>query len=892
MQYVDPRRIIVATVSFVIFMTLLVAVGLWHMYADAIEDGAREVNDIAKILSEEVAHSTRGIEIILDEIIVEVRRRDGESDAGYAARLKGKALFDYFQQQMSRLPQADAMAVATADGMMVNTSRYWPTTPIDVNDRDYFRNLKEHAISSLTVAEPIISRTDGRRMIYFNKRIETPDGHFAGIVYIGMRPDYFMRSVSVLAQVSERSMALLRNDGAMLVRYPDAEIPTGFRMPKESPWYGAASVGGQYRSSGLFDQKARLVSVQPVPGYPMVVDISISEDEVLDDWKSHAFLIISISLVVELLFVLLMWSLHRHFVRLRQSELALSAKTNDIELVNKRFAAALSNTTQGIAMFGQTGNLLIKNAKFGAILGSLAIEFIVGSREFRIIGSDDELLRQPRFCRYDGDRLITLIARGGESDIVKLSDGRFIRITLETMAEGGWVTTLEDVTQAELANAEIVRMAHYDGLTSLANRTKFLSELSEWLGGNASHTIGVMLLDLDHFKEVNDTFGHGLGDALLQEVAGRFQACLREGDIAARLGGDEFAIMCQIEDGEIRDLTALAIELLNSISLSFDIQDNDISVGLSVGIAFGRPGEHSVEQVMRHADLALYEAKSDGRNCYRVFEEHMEERFNQRKLLTNDLELAIKRDELDVHYQPIVDCKSLKIKSMEALVRWKHSKRGMISPADFIPLAEESGLIYALGEWVLERACLDATKWPSYVRVSVNVSTLQLTKANFSQIVAKILRDTELPASRLKLEITESVLLAETAHGLANLNALHALGVAISLDDFGTGYSSLSYLKRFYFDEIKIDKSFVDGLGTHRGSTAIIAATITLARELGIETTAEGVETHDQQVLLQASGVQQLQGYLFGRPAPASNWPYELFENQLPEIKPSSAKRA
>jgi diguanylate cyclase (GGDEF)-like protein len=870
MKYMDPKRLLFAAMSFIAIVTVFVGIGIWRLREDAISNSLREADSVATILAEQAGHSARAIELVLDELLAKVRGGGNEAEADYLNRIKGIDLFEYLKDRLAQLPQADIITVTDRAGNMLNMSREWPAPVINLAERDYFRYFSTTRDHNLYISEPVIAKSGGLLTIYFVKRLETPDGKFAGIIYIGVRPEYFIRALDVISAVPDRSLILMRRDGLVLTRYPDVSNRAGFKLPDDSPWYKYAYTGGQYFTKGLFENQSRWITVRPVARYPLVIDVGISERQVLSNWIVRAIVIGGCGLLVELLFISLMIFIYRQFVRLRESQQQLSTNSRHIELVKQRFESALSNTTHGIAMFDRAGGLLIKNEKYERILGLHTIEFLFEDGQ-----ADGRHANAAHSYLTAGDLVIRALARGGQSNVLSLEDGRSIRVTTESMTEGGWVTTLEDVTESEHFNEKIIRMAHFDGLTKIANRTKFISELREVLSANEHSKCAVLLLDLDRFKEVNDTYGHGLGDELLCSFAQRLIAELNCDDLVARLGGDEFAILCSLAADEMRDLDELAHRLLVVVGAPFQIQSNDISVGLSIGIAIGQSGQTDVEQLMRHADLALYQAKSDGRNCCRFFEYSMEERFHQRKALTIELEQAINHDELVVYYQPIVDATSLEIVSMEALVRWNHPRRGMVSPADFIPLAEECGLIYALGERVLRRACIDASIWPDRVRVAVNVSTMQLNKPTFSQAVELILAETGLPPARLKLEITESVLLSETVHGITTLNALRAQGIAISLDDFGTGYSSLSYLKRFHFDEIKIDKSFVDDLGNSRGSTAIVAATITLARELDIVTTAEGVETEDQRLLLQASGVQQLQGYLFGKPAPASTWTFD-----------------
>ncbi|MDB5649511.1 MAG: hypothetical protein JWL62_1031 [Hyphomicrobiales bacterium] len=321
-------------------------------------------------------------------------------------------------------------------------------------------------------------------------------------------------------------------------------------------------------------------------------------------------------------------------------------------------------------------------------------------------------------------------------------------------------------------------------------------------------------------------------------------------------------------------LLTLAERLLAGIRAPYVIEGHQIAIGLSIGIKVVQPGLDDLQQIMRHADLALYRAKSEGRNCFRLFEIEMEEQHQSRRQLALDLQGAIDCNGLPVHYQPIVDAVTLEIRTMEALVRWPHAVQGMISPVVFVALAEEAGMIHQLGEWVLTRACLDAASWPEHIKIAVNVSAIQIGQASFTNVVARTLTTTGLAPERLVLEITESVLLSDSDHALTILHELRSLGVSIVLDDFGTGYSALSYLKMFPFDEIKIDKSFIDDIAVHRGCAAIVAATTMLARAFDMITTAEGVETREQYEFLRTAAVSQMQGYLFGKPAPAESWDF------------------
>jgi diguanylate cyclase (GGDEF)-like protein len=411
----------------------------------------------------------------------------------------------------------------------------------------------------------------------------------------------------------------------------------------------------------------------------------------------------------------------------------------------------------------------------------------------------------------------------------------------------------------------------HDTLTGLPNRALFARELSQALARDRRHggQLAVLCMDLDQFKAVNDTLGHPVGDALLREVAKRLSRTLREGDVVARLGGDEFAII-QAELAASDETSALAGRLIDVIGAPYDISGHQVVVGASVGIAFSPSDSSEPDELLKKADMALYRAKADGRSTFRHFEPEMDARLQSRRLLELDLRHALKMGEFELHYQPIVDLRSGAVSACEALLRWSHPTRGMISPAEFVPLAEEVGLIVPLGEWVLRRACADASTWPGATRVAVNLSAIQFRNHGLVTAVRAALANSQLPASRLELEITEAVLLQESEETLAILRELRSLGIRIAMDDFGTGYSSLGYLRSFPFDRIKIDRSFVRDLETSADCEAIIRAITGLSGSLGIATTAEGVETSEQLARLRAEDCDEVQGFYLSRPLPAA----------------------
>ena len=419
--------------------------------------------------------------------------------------------------------------------------------------------------------------------------------------------------------------------------------------------------------------------------------------------------------------------------------------------------------------------------------------------------------------------------------------------------------------------AQIARLAHYDPLTDLPNRVLFQKSLSEALARRSrkGDQLAVHFIDLDRFKTVNDTLGHPLGDALLREAAERLRNCVRDGDTVARLGGDEFAVV-QTGLSDMAGATRLAGRVVEAMAAPFELQGHQVVIGASVGVAAAPSDGEDADELLKKADMALYRAKADGRGAFHFFERAMDEQLQARRVLELDLRRALADGEFELHYQPLYHLDDERVTGCEALMRWRHPERGMVSPADFIPLAEEIGLIMPLGEWVLRHACAEAANWPAHVRLAVNLSPAQFRDRGLVRTVVSALAASGLPAQRLELEITESVLLQDSVANMSMLHDLKALGVRISMDDFGTGYSSLSYLRSFPFDKIKIDQTFVRDILDDSDAMAIIKAVLDLGASMGIVTTAEGVETLEQMNALRGQGCAEIQGYFISRPAPAA----------------------
>ncbi|MDX2205465.1 MAG: EAL domain-containing protein [Hyphomicrobiaceae bacterium] len=536
---------------------------------------------------------------------------------------------------------------------------------------------------------------------------------------------------------------------------------------------------------------------------------------------------------------------------------------------NAQLDAALTNMVQGVCLYDADQRIMVANRRYAEIYGLDERILAPGTSLRQVL---EARVRNNVYTEYEAREMVELgIAKFGEhvSEIIVLQDGRHISVLRRPLPNGGLITTHEDVTDRKKADAQIAHMAKHDTLTGLPNRL-FLRERLERATRcvGEGHALAVHCLDLDRFKTVNDTLGHPMGDALLCEVSARLQACIRGTDSVARLGGDEFAVV-QAGIADPGQAAALAERLIAVLSEPFEINGHRIVIGASVGIAVATLQGADGELLLKNADLALYCSKSEGRGRYRFFEAEMDARIQARRVLEFDLSNALALEQFELYYQPLVDLKSNRVVAMEALLRWRHPVRGFISPMEFIPIAEEIGMIESIGLWVLRQACLEAAKWPDEVGVSVNLSPHQFKSGTLAFDVAAALATSGLPASRLELEITESALMQNTETTLATLAKIRDLGVKVAMDDFGTGYSSLSYLHAFPFDKIKIDKCFVQNLSDKPDSGHILRAVVGLGTSLRMITTAEGVETEAQLLQLREEGCTQVQGYYFSPPRPA-----------------------
>jgi diguanylate cyclase (GGDEF)-like protein len=542
----------------------------------------------------------------------------------------------------------------------------------------------------------------------------------------------------------------------------------------------------------------------------------------------------------------------------------------DRDMQIARLSIAINNMSQGLCMFGPDRRLIISNTRYADLYGiphhkvqpGMALAEILTNR---IAAGNIPVIGEAALK----SQLAAIAERGVPAEtIIEQENGRVFLLGYVPLSDGGWVATHQDITDRRVAEEKIAFMVRHDALTHLPNRVSFRDRLEKSLAClGSSGSVAILCLDLDRFKHINDTLGHHIGDLLLSEAANRLRRCVREADMVARLSGDEFAVV-QTGGAQPRDATALARRIVEAIGEPFSLDGHQVVMGASIGIAIAPGDGADTDRLMKNADMALYRAKADGRATFRFFEPEMDACMQARRSLEADLRKALAANEFELHYQPVVDLTTGRVESFEALLRWEHETRGPVSPAEFIPIAEETGLIVPLGEWVIRQACQEAAGWPGDVKVAINLSPVQLRGPSIIPTVVAAIEESGLAPNRLELEITETMLLQDSEATLATLRELRNLGARISMDDFGTGYSSLSYLRRFPFDKIKIDRSFVRDMSQHEDSIAIVRAVAALGKSLGMTTTAEGVETAEQLERVRSEGCTEVQGFFFGPACP------------------------
>ena len=856
--------------------------GIIWKYQDQVSNDYREAvknNDNLTLLFEENVLRSIGE---MDQALVHLRRvLEAQGFAGDLYQLLTSPPF------VSEI--VTQFSIIDADGILRATSLNDRPPPLDLSDREHYRFHVGRTTDDLYISGPVVGRASGKWLVPLTRHLRKADGTFAGVVLAAFKPEHFAQFYKTVNLGPSGTISLVGLDGQVraasgadgIGRFRIGQDLTGTRLLKEV----RGNLSGTFLEPAAGAEPARIVTYRRIRGKPLAVTMSIALDEAYADARSDALRhsIVGAILTIMILIVSVRGARGQLRVRLakaqaHRSELRARQKSEQLRLT-------LDNMSQGIFLVTKDNRIPVINRQAGRLL-DLPDEFL------RFPPKYEELVRyQEARGEYaslplaEGTTPLQYLVRRDDSGSYPTFErtrpnGIVLEVRTVPLPDGGFVRTLTDITHRRQAQEAAVRLASEDALTGLANRQQFKDELAKCAlrqqpsqsGSEDDGGFALLCLDVDWFKIVNETLGHWIGDGLLQAVAERLKATVRAGHVVARLGGDEFAVLLP-RTRSTEQPEALAKRLAEALTAPYEVHGQHIRIGISIGIALAPHDGNDPELLLKAGEMALYAAKAAGRGTYRFFHKNMAEQLRVRRQLELDLLSAIDNDELALHYQPLINIADNTISGFEALMRWEHPFRGPVPPSEFIPIAEETGLITALGAWAIRKACEQASTWPAGLRVAVNVSPMQFRSANLVATVSEALAQTGLGPERLELEITETILMQESNSTVQTLHQLRDLGVRISMDDFGTGYSSLSYLRSFPLSKIKIDRAFVKDLGASEASDIIIRSVIDIAKTLKMATTAEGVETKKQLDCLAALGCTEAQGYLLSRPVPVAQVP-------------------
>jgi diguanylate cyclase (GGDEF)-like protein len=860
-QLATLPRLIFERRSSAILGTAIIAmlwVGIGGKYLEDVQNDRHEAertnHNFSIVFEENVLRSIGEIDKALLYVRRSVETRKDTTDLNTIANTT-----DVLSEIILQIAIVDAKGIVQASNVESEALRR-----VDLSDRDHFKFHLDNPADQLFISKPVVGRISHQWSVQVTRSFHNSDGSFGGVVVASFDPTHLTKFYDKIDFGLSASISLIGSDGVVLSSGGSAG---GFALSQDLKGttlfdHMKAGANATFESVDAGGGEAHLDTIRKVKGHPLWVSVRVNKADVYNG--SLATLRLNAATGVALTLIML-----GAMERILRSETRARQKAEQLQLT-------LEHMSQGIMLVTKDLRIPIINGKCAELL-DLPEHFIKNPPPFdelieyqaaRSISRNQALLNRnpPAAAGEPGNAPVAVCER-------TTADGTIIEVRTGYLPDGSFVQTFTDVTKRAEAEAHVARLASEDPLTGLPNRRIFRSALDQvsrqhqaTVGTSSSESgFAVLFLDLDRFKVVNDTIGHRVGDLLLQEVAERLQGQLRQDDVLARLGGDEFAIVVPSVSSR-EELAALAAALVEAVVAPYEIVGHQIRSSVSIGIAIGPRDGRDAEDLLMAADLALYAVKAINRGTFRFYESSMNKELNDRRQIEFDLRTAIERNQLELFYQPILNTRNNAVSGFEALARWRHPVKGMVPPALFIPVAEDSGLIVPLGEWALRAACRQATQWPDHLKVAVNLSPVQFAAPNLVEVVERTLAETGLAPHRLELEITERIFMADSENTLSSLRRLKAIGVHIAMDDFGTGYSSLSYLRSFPFDKIKIDRTFVSDLAERNEYVVIVQAVVSIARALGMTTTAEGVETVGQHQFLSALGCDEVQGYLFSAP--------------------------
>jgi diguanylate cyclase (GGDEF)-like protein len=863
-----------------VFLIAAITIGTMIMAGNfrerALNSRERELENTVLLLARHFDQQLDDFTVIEKDVVAQIQSTVTSPSEILRGQLATLEWHEVLRAKVGAYSDIAGVNVFDSGGILINSSEVWPVPDIKITDRAFFKAFQSGSATTPILIELVQGRLAGGWATVVAHKVTGRNGEFLGVVTRAIAPADFEKFFESMALGEGAAISMYHRDGTLLARYPHIErmIGRNFKTAQIHQQILSRSDHGTTRLTSLMDGLDRLASAHALTSFPISIIATTTVAAALDDWRQQTRFLITVAGLSVLMITALLFLVVRKLSYQHQME-------------RQRLDTAINNMTQGLLMFDSSHRLVVANDRYMEMFGVSADVVKPGCTMYELLNHRKETGSfkddVDEYCK----NLFHKMAQGKVfQTIMDAAEGRSIQVLYRPLPHGGWVTTLEDITERRRAEEQITHLAHYDALTDLPNRALFHERLNEELAGMApGEQLAVLYIDIDEFKSVNDSLGHMIGDELLKFIAASLSHCIGKTDFVARLGGDEFAIV-QTAVRNQADITDLVARIYHAIREPYEYLGHQLTADASIGVALAPQHGTNLDQILKNADLAMYAAKSAGRRTYRFFEPEMDAQIKARRLLEMDLRQAISDCALEVYYQPCVNLQDNKITGCEALLRWRHPERGMISPAEFVPIAEETGLINQLGEWALATACAEATTWPEDIKLAVNVSPVQFRSGTLALKIVAALATSGLPAHRLELEITEAVLIRDDDAALAILHQLRAIGVRIALDDFGTGYSSLSYLQRFPFDKIKIDRCFVNDIAEPDGSSSIVQAVVNIAAARRMTTTAEGVETKQQQELLRALGCTEMQGYLFSAAKPAA----EI--RQLFRLRSAAAARA